>query len=713
MPFILKSLIHSTLVDAVYNEIVSRRSNYYYFIGRVLEWADPNNPEAPKDTLTYELNTRNRIISVKKIQPTDVSYIVRRIDWSANTVYDQYDGDYSSNLTSASSATSLKSSNFYVLSSQFHVYKCLDNNNNGNSIVEPSGTFISPIETADGYKWKYMYTIPLSSRNRFLTNDYMPVTKAVTNSFYSRGEIDKVIIDNPGSGYLSNSEVTLTVSGKFVGASGNSIANLRPIFNSSGSIVDVVIKNAGNNYSNANIIITDNAGTGKSLYKNLVKANVFNAGSGYIAAAVANTTANIYTYGAYRPNANAVVSLVFKNNTLTDLVILNGGEGYNTNAISNTTITISTSGVFQPTTNAQANLHFATTAILTPVVVAGLILDVVVEDPGVGYNGNIQTTITITGNGSNASLLPYINDAGQLEDVIIESRGQGYTYADIAVIGDGQNANAFVNFSSGDLDSIQRDVELSAVEGAIYNIRIDNPGNGYSTASVTLEGDGSGFLGTVNISNSNTISSISVTNPGFGYTYANVIFTGNGLNAEATAIISPSRGHGFDAVKELYADALMFYSAVDNERIHNITIENDFRQFGILKDIKQYNNNRAYVGIVGTSCYLVTFDTILNDLNSTITKDLVLQLSTDPSRRFEVIEVSSNNQVILTSVNNYNLSVGDVLLDETTDSLFTIVAINNFPSINKFSGDMLYIDNRITTSNVDQQVAVLRTILKL
>ena len=119
------------------------------------------------------------------------------------------------------------------------------------------------------------------------------------------------------------------------------------------------------------------------------------------------------------------------------------------------------------------------------------------------------------------------------------------------------------------------------------------------------------------------------------------------------------------------------------------------------------------MGIVGTSCYLVTFDTILNDLNSTITKDLVLQLSTDPSRRFEVIEVSSNNQVILTSVNNYNLSVGDVLLDETTDSLFTIVAINNFPSINKFSGDMLYIDNRITTSNVDQQVAVLRTILKL
>ena len=115
MPFILKSLIHSTLVDAVYNEIVSRRSNYYYFIGRVLEWADPNNPEAPRDTLTYELNTRNRIISVKKIQPTDVSYIVRRIDWSANTVYDQYDGDYSSNLTSASSATSLKSSNFSVV----------------------------------------------------------------------------------------------------------------------------------------------------------------------------------------------------------------------------------------------------------------------------------------------------------------------------------------------------------------------------------------------------------------------------------------------------------------------------------------------------------------------------------------------------------------------------------------------------------------------
>ena len=67
MAFLLKDTIHRSLVDTVYNEFLSRRSNYYYFIGNILEWANPLVPETPETTQEYERYTRNGILSVKKI----------------------------------------------------------------------------------------------------------------------------------------------------------------------------------------------------------------------------------------------------------------------------------------------------------------------------------------------------------------------------------------------------------------------------------------------------------------------------------------------------------------------------------------------------------------------------------------------------------------------------------------------------------------------
>ena len=89
MSFLLKDTIHSVLADSVYNEILSRRSNYYYFIGKVMEWDDQNVPDTPEATYAYEYGTRNNIISIKKVPISDVSYVVRRIDWVSGEVYDQ------------------------------------------------------------------------------------------------------------------------------------------------------------------------------------------------------------------------------------------------------------------------------------------------------------------------------------------------------------------------------------------------------------------------------------------------------------------------------------------------------------------------------------------------------------------------------------------------------------------------------------------------
>ena len=619
MSFLLKNTIHGVLSDSLYNEIISRRSNYYFFIGNILEWADPDSPETPESTYDYEYETRNNIISVKKITVGDVSYVVPRRDWVSGSVYDQYDPNYSPTRKSSTGASSLKESEFYVLSSDFNVYKCLFNNNGAASTSSPVGVDALPFTVGDGYIWKYMYTIPLSLRNKFLTAEYMPVQKSVQNAFYSNGEIDNVTIVSTGSGYLGNAEVSLTVQGIFKGGSGNSIANLTPVFNAAGKFIDVKIINRGNNYSNANVLISDIAGTGTGFYNTAGKA------------------------------------------------------------------------------------------ILVPLLYNTQVDNILLVDPGVGYSSNIQTTVSIIGDGTGAEMTPFINRQGELEDVIITSRGQGYSYADLSIVGDGTGANASAELSYGDLDTSQSIVELSAIPGAIYNILITAGGNNYSNANVTITGDGTSFAGTVNINNVNSVSSITVTNPGQGFTHANVVITGSGTGARANAIISPFGGHGSNPIKELFADSVMVFTTINNERNHGIDINNDYRQLGIIKDIKQYGNGKAFANTLGSSCFLVTLNSVAN-----INADDELELSGDPNKLFEVVEVvASSNQILVLSKNNFTLSTSSGLYKRLLDTTYTVSSVNQLPTINKFSGEMIYIDNRTKVSYSDQQLVTIRTVIKL
>ena len=708
MSFLLKDTIHQSLAETVYNEILSRRSSYYYFIGNIIDWADENNPPTPEVTQDYEYGTRNSIIAVKKINVKDASLVVPRRDWVTSTVYDQYDGNYSVSYPADSGATKLKDARFYVLTSDFNVYVCLFNNNGSTSTVKPSFTDATPITTADGYVWKYLYTIPLSLRNRFLTSAFMPVQRAVTNSFYSNGQISSVVIDNAGTGYLGNALVTLTVNGQFLGLTGNVVANLTPVFNTSGKFIDVIINNPGVNYKTATITITDSLGSGTSQYKGISNVKIYTPGTLYYTNVVANTSVTISTTGASQPTANAAANLIFSSNALVDIVITNPGSGYTTAAQANTTISISTSGNAQPTANASANLFFNSSAILKPVLYNGTIDRVIIEDPGTAYSSNVQTTISLIGDGTGAVLTPFINTAGQLEDVIIEDPGSGYSYADIDIIGDGTGANAYTTLSIGDIDTLQNVVELSAIDGALYSFRVHNAGNNYSYANVSIIGDGTGFIGNVVILN-NTVSSITVTSPGTGYTHANVIITGDGANANVSAILSPYKGHGFDPVKQLFADTVLLYSTINNEANQGVLVNNDYRQFGIIKDIKKFDSEDYYSNITGSSCFLVTVNSV-----GSLARDAVLTLSGNTSKIFEVVEtVPATNQILLSNKNNYTIADGNILVDALSNTNYTITTVNNTPGINKFSGDLLYIDNRTTVSYSDQQLVTLRTIIRL
>ena len=72
-----------------------------------------------------------------------------------------------------SGATKLYDSDFYVVNSQYQVYKCIYNGTSSSdpngkpSTVKVTGTSTSIITTGDGYRWKYLYTIPVASVLKF------------------------------------------------------------------------------------------------------------------------------------------------------------------------------------------------------------------------------------------------------------------------------------------------------------------------------------------------------------------------------------------------------------------------------------------------------------------------------------------------------------------------------------------------------------------
>ena len=148
-------------------------SNMYLFIGKVTGWDDDASPPSPTDSVanTHYENWRD-MIAAKKITSSDVSHAIPRKNWTNNTNYFAF----------TDNTNTLHSQDFYVMTGDFNVYKCLSNSDSNasgteasTSTVQPTGTGTSIISTTDGYKWKFMYQIPASDALKFVTPNYIPV----------------------------------------------------------------------------------------------------------------------------------------------------------------------------------------------------------------------------------------------------------------------------------------------------------------------------------------------------------------------------------------------------------------------------------------------------------------------------------------------------------------------------------------------------------
>ena len=239
-------------------ESFSEASNniMYLFVGKNTAFPDDNNPPTPvNSTANIEYTPWRDMFGAKRIQSTDVTHAIDRYNWTSGTVYDQYD-DQDTNITD---------DDFYVITDEYNVYKCLFNAVATASTTKPTGVSTAPFTTADGYIWKYMYTVTTANALKFLTNDYIPVQTLASDDGTDQWDVQAAAVNggihvikvvSGGSGYATAPAVTITGDGTGATANSTIVANV---------ITRVTIITPGTGYTRATVAFASGAATANAI----------------------------------------------------------------------------------------------------------------------------------------------------------------------------------------------------------------------------------------------------------------------------------------------------------------------------------------------------------------------------------------------------------------------------------------------------------------
>ena len=209
---------------------------------KTYRFANEDTPPAPIDNQNEKAAVYDDLIAAKRITSTFARLVAPRYNWSltTNPKFDMYRPTYSVTpggggaigTQTALGNSALSGSKYYVMNSNYEVFKCLYNgqtpaNATGiNATHEPKttptagqGTYANGLftESATGYIWKYMYTLGTADVIAFLSSDFLPMgTYAGTAAV--DGAVHIAVITDGGSALPANDELFVKVDGDGSGA---------------------------------------------------------------------------------------------------------------------------------------------------------------------------------------------------------------------------------------------------------------------------------------------------------------------------------------------------------------------------------------------------------------------------------------------------------------------------------------------------------------
>ena len=235
-------------------------ANIYLTFGKNSAWANDSLPTQANTSVVVFNDIWNNMVGAKRIYGNNIRHAIPRVNWINGTVYSTYDDQQDSLVLTS------PTNQFYVITSEYHVFKCLYNNNGIPSTVMPNILVTTThFQTSDGYIWKYMYSLNAEEKLRFVTENFIPV-KTLSESDNSQqwnvqdnaidGAIHVIKVTNSGSGYSAN-DVVVSISGD------GQYANAYAVLNTSAQTVSsIVIDNLGYGYTHAEISLLSSVGSG-------------------------------------------------------------------------------------------------------------------------------------------------------------------------------------------------------------------------------------------------------------------------------------------------------------------------------------------------------------------------------------------------------------------------------------------------------------------
>ena len=152
-----------------------------------------------------------------------------------------------------------------------------------------------------------------------------------------------------------------------------------------------------------------------------------------------------------------------------------------------------------------------------------------------------------------------------------------------------------------DTNSDDAAVRDNAVDGSIKIVTISNAGVGIGTADavytkVPIKGNGSNAECTVTINSSSQVSDVTVSAQGSGYTYGSVDLVAGGVPTGTTrpvldVVIPPSGGHGKDIYRELGAYNVLLYSRIENDNENpDFVTGNQIARVGLVENPQAFDS---------------------------------------------------------------------------------------------------------------------------
>lgn len=294
-------------------------SNIYLGIGDTIEWNDPNNPDLPNTGASEEAFVKNNLITLIKINPTGIRLGLQIYNWTANTIYSQFD-----NKKDPSEYGSVNP--LYIVSG-YDIYKCIDNANGSPSTVKPSGTSLNLIRLADKYIWKYMGSITAADADTFQTTQYIPVVYKTSNDGSDQWAVQQAALKSSLStfGTVFSNNVAFTTPIVSVQGSGTGAVaafDLSP----TKLIQHLYITNPGTGYtSSAYAVVQETGAGGSGAATNLLVTSGAVSQTGTITPGTGYTNACLVIIG---DGTGATGTVTVAGGQVTNVTITAPGAGY-------------------------------------------------------------------------------------------------------------------------------------------------------------------------------------------------------------------------------------------------------------------------------------------------------------------------------------------------------------------------------------------------